>query len=697
MSGKPICQSQLAFCCRPVDNSVGAVAYTITPYGGDADANNAVDVLDFGVLVNSYGFSSPNPNYDPSADFNMDGAVNVLDFGILVNSDGLIGQDFQDLLLTASPTSVVGGKDRVTLTVSAPGNLLATGNAPSLSLFCSDGNALAIPTLSANGSQSVTNGVADKAPVTADPGGTTVPAANLHWTYDSAINRSASSLVLMTSAVNYQKSVVVTGVFHNGDNDPLNSAAKFTLRPTNLWVSDLYLSGTNATGGTICLQWDTPFFPSDGTTTYTYLLRRFDNAAPTVLTDIDVTQSVRDPASGIAGYSDATADLTKTYTYQLLQRATVFMSNMTTTQTLAQTIVTPQVVAANMDQTVDSRIDKRYAGTPQQPEQFLDFQFGSRAYNGGLFVGYRDEGATNDNSRKGRSFAQFTFPLVTGANASSNSIPSNRTYLTGNACAYYTGQAALPNTPTPAMPTVSCYSLTNANNAWSDSSLVWSASLPLMQGAASAGAASPAADKSWMKWDIKDRLRQTLKGTVSTGNLLSLAWLADWDTSDAALPSGAANWAYLTKKEYDSALGPRVVYGLGTPVVTQIYFEPLPGETITTDANGRSTAQVAGKRAFKVFLAGIGLGDSVSVHITTIIRRPVWTLVSGTQRSYVLTYSSTTQEQDATLTGLEPGFVFSLDGVVDPGDANHLVFNDIEVRATLNDITVTGFLALQTP
>ena len=60
---------------------------------GDANNDNTVDVLDFGLLVNAYGSDAKvaGSGYDPTADFNYDGVVDVLDFGLLVNSYGLSG------------------------------------------------------------------------------------------------------------------------------------------------------------------------------------------------------------------------------------------------------------------------------------------------------------------------------------------------------------------------------------------------------------------------------------------------------------------------------------------------------------------------------------------------------------------------------------------------------------------------------
>ena len=77
-----------------VDTTNGPVSgVNVTLPGGDANNDNSVDVLDFGILVNAYGGSSKmaGSNYDPTADFNGDGSVDVLDFGILVNNYGVVG------------------------------------------------------------------------------------------------------------------------------------------------------------------------------------------------------------------------------------------------------------------------------------------------------------------------------------------------------------------------------------------------------------------------------------------------------------------------------------------------------------------------------------------------------------------------------------------------------------------------------
>ena len=71
--------------------NVTGIAATLP--AGDANGDNACDVLDFGILVNAYGSAKSvlTSGYDASADFNGDGLVDVLDFGLLVNNYGSSG------------------------------------------------------------------------------------------------------------------------------------------------------------------------------------------------------------------------------------------------------------------------------------------------------------------------------------------------------------------------------------------------------------------------------------------------------------------------------------------------------------------------------------------------------------------------------------------------------------------------------
>jgi len=55
---------------------------------GDVNNDGSVDLLDVIALVETWGLSEGDENYNPDADFNLDGTVNVLDLLILVNNYG---------------------------------------------------------------------------------------------------------------------------------------------------------------------------------------------------------------------------------------------------------------------------------------------------------------------------------------------------------------------------------------------------------------------------------------------------------------------------------------------------------------------------------------------------------------------------------------------------------------------------------
>jgi len=54
----------------------------------DINEDGSVDLLDLLVLVNAFGSSQPDPNYDPAADINGDGSVDLLDLLILAATFG---------------------------------------------------------------------------------------------------------------------------------------------------------------------------------------------------------------------------------------------------------------------------------------------------------------------------------------------------------------------------------------------------------------------------------------------------------------------------------------------------------------------------------------------------------------------------------------------------------------------------------
>lgn len=54
-----------------------------TLYEGDANTDNAVNILDFARLRTSYFLDEGMPGFDPTADFDENNTVNILDFGLL--------------------------------------------------------------------------------------------------------------------------------------------------------------------------------------------------------------------------------------------------------------------------------------------------------------------------------------------------------------------------------------------------------------------------------------------------------------------------------------------------------------------------------------------------------------------------------------------------------------------------------------
>ncbi|MFZ4850361.1 MAG: S8 family serine peptidase [Caldilinea sp.] len=59
--------------------------------GGDSNGDNAVSLIDFSILVNTFSRCSTNAGYDPRADFNGDACINLPDFSILRSNFGISG------------------------------------------------------------------------------------------------------------------------------------------------------------------------------------------------------------------------------------------------------------------------------------------------------------------------------------------------------------------------------------------------------------------------------------------------------------------------------------------------------------------------------------------------------------------------------------------------------------------------------
>ena len=59
--------------------------------GGDSNGDNAVSLIDFSILVNTFSRCSTSAGYDSRADFNGDACVNLPDFSILRSNFGISG------------------------------------------------------------------------------------------------------------------------------------------------------------------------------------------------------------------------------------------------------------------------------------------------------------------------------------------------------------------------------------------------------------------------------------------------------------------------------------------------------------------------------------------------------------------------------------------------------------------------------
>jgi hypothetical protein len=60
---------------------------------GDANNDNAIDLLDFSILLSTYNKAIGEIGYDPRADFNSDDAVDLLDFSLLLPNYNQEGEE----------------------------------------------------------------------------------------------------------------------------------------------------------------------------------------------------------------------------------------------------------------------------------------------------------------------------------------------------------------------------------------------------------------------------------------------------------------------------------------------------------------------------------------------------------------------------------------------------------------------------
>ncbi len=269
------------------------------------------------------------------------------------------------------------------------------------------------------------------------------------------------------------------------------------------------------------------------------------------------------------------------YLYQL------YDTNTSPATLLAQEQVLPYQSNTTEDQTVDSRWDPRYSNI-----QYLDFQFGSGIYRGGLFAGYIYSGGAPtdtpppDSSRIARNFAKF--PL--------SSSPTGATFRTGGIAAYLTGCNTDEGDVNGLQ--IGCQPL--SSNSWVGATLTWDSAPSVTPGNATSivnisySASNPT--PGWCFWPMPD----TIKSTINGSQLLSVAW--------ASLTEGQTGWAYFAKLEYDSTLSPCGVYAYELPSPTSLTFSPNPIPWTPGFTQYQSTGSVT--------VNGLGPGDApVTVYV----------------------------------------------------------------------------------
>ncbi len=79
-----------------------------TLLNGDCDGDNEVTLFDFGIVVNAFGSTPNDPNWDPRADLDGDLEVTLFDYGIVVRNFGQIGAEPFDPALPRQPMLATG-------------------------------------------------------------------------------------------------------------------------------------------------------------------------------------------------------------------------------------------------------------------------------------------------------------------------------------------------------------------------------------------------------------------------------------------------------------------------------------------------------------------------------------------------------------------------------------------------------------
>ena len=223
----------------------------------------------------------------------------------------------------------------------------------------------------------------------------------------------------------------------------------------------------------------------------------------------------------------------------------------------AETIpVTPIKVYPNHNQAVDSRLDLRRADN-----HFLDFQFGSRIYKGGLFVGN-----ASDGSKIGRTFIKHQMAIT---------LPSEDNLWAGSFNAWYTGSDADGTT------TVACVPV---SDVWTASTIVWSTAPTVNFSLATNGVPitynNDNRNPRWITWPLDHEITNALRST--NPHKFAVALVSTNESSPG--------WAYFAKPEYDDVRKPILLYATKEPpFVTNLSIDPL---TITGGNNAACSVTI---------------------------------------------------------------------------------------------------------
>ena len=598
--------------------------------GGDAVDDNIVDIADFSLVTSAYGsdYSIPSSGYNPAADFNCDGSVDIGDFGLIADNYGQVGDSLIILTLSLSNPDgtaldgVVGGGSFV-------GKFTISNGAPpvgmnKLVLISSQKEVATFNQAPLDGNYFIT--------IPFDPNSTT---NTTYWQQNGP--NSWSCLVpftIVTSTTNYLTTFTLHATYGGA-----TGSQDVNLKAINFRASDIFMTttGTPAVQApSVRLMWDNTFYITPDQ--YPMTIERTVNGTKTVVGSIS--------NASVPYYDDVltgTFNSGETVLYELY----AFNSGK-----IGMDKVLLYKVATSANQAVDSRLDLRYSGTAEEPERFLDFQFGTRTYKGGLFAGH-----ATDPSRSGRSFA--TFPLD-GAGL----LPLNKTFRTGNINAYFTGT----NTTGQNNVTVGVICQQILDSSWDPNQIVWSnAPIPDSTTIPHTNTLiyTPSApNPQWAFWPLQDDIRSYLQWQAP----LSVIWkgVDEGSTTNA--------WAYFAKKDYDATLAPSVTYALSTPVPVKVFItpsiDPIP-----------YTAPLS----IQVIVNGIGIGDGIDVVLNSSN--------SGVQL-YNGSPSTRSQSKTVHVDGFHNTFSFSL--WVDPALVSGLGTTPlpVSISATCNNVTVSKTINL---